>query len=147
MSLPVFYDIKQYKTILSFFTTPYVIRKWKKNRTKITQGNENISTAKKRYVLRHCFQIFIITLYRISLIRSAVIFQVHHNCRQLHVLRLLTNSKVSHELYSSMTGVYARFRKCVSNCWVGSLLRVFQKSWNIKKNTEIIENNLPFVKK
>ena len=129
-------NIKQY---CLFLHTPFVIRKWKKNRKKITQGNENISTAKKRLVLQHSFKIFIIILYRILLISSAVIFQVPRNYRQLHVLRLLINSTVNHELNSSMTRVYARFRKCVSNRWVDSLLPVFEKFWNIKKKKKILK--------
>ena len=139
MSLSVFYEL-QYKTILSLFTCSVCDKKVKKNRKKITQGNEIISTAKKRLVLRYSFKIFIIILYRILLISSAVIFQVPHNKRQLHVLRLLINSRVNHELNSSITRVYARFRKCVSNRWVDSSLPIFEKFWNIKKKKKYWNN-------
>ena len=42
-------------------------------------------------------------------------FQVSHDCRQLQLLRQLINSKVNHELDSSITRVQAQFRKRVSN--------------------------------
>ena len=53
-------------------------------------------------------------MYHTLLKSVAVFFQVSYYCRQLYLLRLLIDSKVNHELDSSMTRVQARFRKRVS---------------------------------
>ena len=52
-----------------------------------------------------------VILYHTLVISVAVIFQVPHNCKQLHLLRLFMDSEVNNKLNGSNTKVLNRFEK------------------------------------